>query len=123
MKKIFLYTLALVATFATFSCSDKDEEGYSASSYRLVRPIFRTNLTVSNGSNDPYLCKLVGGENGNSIQLYWSRVNGAKACEGESGDQCGSKDGAPVYSAKSYRAVGEEGHWKSRRYLANGGYT
>lgn len=79
MKKIFLYTLALVATFATFSCSDKDEEGYSASSDRLVRPIFRTNLTVSNGSNDPYLCKLVGGENGNSIQLYWSRVNGAKA--------------------------------------------
>jgi hypothetical protein len=79
MKKLFLYTLALVATFAAFSCSDKDDNDYAESSDRLVRPIFRTNLTVSNGSNDPYLCKLVGGENGNSIQLYWSRVEGAKA--------------------------------------------
>lgn len=78
MKKLFLYTLALVATFATVSCSDDDDTGYSASADRLARPIFRTNLTVTNGSNDPYLCKLVGGENGNSIQLYWSRIQGAK---------------------------------------------
>ena len=79
MKKSILYTLALFATFATFSCSEKDVDGYSASSDRLVRPIFRTNLTVANGSNDPYLCRLIGGENGNSIQLYWSRVDGAAA--------------------------------------------
>jgi len=79
MKKIFLYTLALAASFATFSCSDKDDSSYEASSDRLVRPIFRTNLTMAAGSNDPYLCKLVGGEHGNSIQLYWSRVEGAKA--------------------------------------------
>ena len=79
MKKSILYTLALFATFATFSCSEKDDDGYSASSDRLVRPIFRTNLTVANGSNDPYLCRLIGGENGNSIQLYWSRVDGAAA--------------------------------------------
>lgn len=75
MKKLFLYTFALLATFGTFSCSDKDEASYEASSDRLMRPIFRTNLTVSNGSNDPYLCKLMGL---NSIQLYWSRINDAK---------------------------------------------
>lgn len=80
MKRIFLYALAIVTSFAVFSCSDKDDnESYSAENDRLVRPFFRTNLTVSNGSNDPYLCRLVGGEHGNSIQLYWSRVNGAQA--------------------------------------------
>jgi hypothetical protein len=77
MKKLFLYTFALLATAATVSCSDKDEASYEASSDRLMRPIFRTNLTVQNGSNDPYLCKLIGGDNGNTIQLYWSRINGA----------------------------------------------
>ncbi len=78
MKKIFLYTFALLATLGTFSCSDKDEASYEASSDRLMRPIFRTNLTVSNGSNDPYLCKVVGL---NSIQLYWSRIEGATGYE------------------------------------------
>ena len=76
MKKLFLYTFALLATFSTFSCSDKDEASYEASSDRLMRPFFRTNLTVSNGSNDPYLCKLMGL---NSIQLYWSRIEGASS--------------------------------------------
>lgn len=75
MKKILLYTFALLTTFATFSCSDKDDYSYDASNDRLMRPIFRTNLTVANGSNDPYLCKCL---NRNSIQLYWSTINGAK---------------------------------------------
>jgi hypothetical protein len=79
MKKIFQLSLAFVAALTVVSCSDKDESSYTAENDRLMRPIFRTNLTVSNGSNDPYLCHLVGGEHGNSIQLYWSRVEGAQA--------------------------------------------
>ncbi len=80
MKKFFLYALAFVSSFAVFSCSDKDDEAdYTAENDRLMRPIFRTNLTVAAGSNDGYLCRLIGGEHGNSIQLNWSRVNGAQA--------------------------------------------
>ena len=75
MKKILLYTFALLAAAATFSCSDKDSNGgYDESSDRLMRPFFRTNLTIANGSNDPYLCKCIGL---NSIQLYWSQIQGA----------------------------------------------
>lgn len=79
MKKIFLYALAIAASLSIYSCSDKDDESYTAANDRLMRPIFRTNLTVSAGSNDGYLCRLVGGEHGNSIQLNWSRVTGAQA--------------------------------------------
>lgn len=77
MKKLFLYTIVLLTSFVTYSCSDKDGYSYDESSDRLMRPIFRTNLTVGAGSNDPYLCKLIGGEHGNSIQLYWSRIENA----------------------------------------------
>ena len=74
MKKILLYSFALLTTFAIFSCSDKNDYSSTAENDRLMRPIFRTNLTVANGSNDPYLCKCVGR---NSIQLYWSTIQGA----------------------------------------------
>ena len=75
MKKLLLYSFALLATFATFSCSDKDEASYEASSDRLMTPVFRTNRTISKGGSDPYLCQVVGR---NSMQLYWSQVKGAK---------------------------------------------
>ena len=47
MKKLFLYTFALLATFGTFSCSDKDEASYEASSDRLMRPIFAAMICAS----------------------------------------------------------------------------
>ena len=75
MKKVLLYSFALLATFATFSCTDKDEASYEASSDRLMTPVFRTNRTVSKGGSDPYLCQVIGR---NSMQLYWSQVKGAK---------------------------------------------
>ena len=75
MKKLLLYSFALLATFATFSCSDKDEASYEASSDRLMTPVFRTNRTISKGGRDPFLCQVVGR---NAMQLYWSQVKGAK---------------------------------------------
>ena len=101
MKQILLYTFALLATFATFSCSDKDEGySYDESSDRLMRPILRTNLTVSGGSNDPYLCKVVGL---NSIQLYWSKVEGATGYE--------------IRVATSQSVLGSEENWSSEKFL------
>ena len=75
MKKLLLYSFALLATFATFSCSDKDVASYEASSDRLMTPVFRTNRTISKGGSDPFLCQVVGR---NAMQLYWSQVKGAK---------------------------------------------
>ncbi len=77
MKKIFLYSLMLMTAFTVFSCKD-DDEGYLASSDRLIRPQFRTRYTVSAGSSDPDLCALRGR---NSIFLSWSMVNGASGYE------------------------------------------
>ena len=77
MKKIFLYSLMLLSTFAVFSCSDKDNE-VSASADRLMRPQFRTRYTVSAGSSDPDLCAV---RNLNSIFLSWSLIQDAEAYE------------------------------------------
>ena len=96
MKKILIYTFALLATFTTFSCTDKDEASYEASSDRLMQPIFRTRLTVSNGSNDPYLCKTVSGNHGNNnVQLYWSRIEGATGYQIKVSSLTGMANGAP----------------------------
>ena len=65
--------MALLASFATFSCSDK-EASFEPESDRLAQPVFRTQYTVMAGSNDPYLCKL---EGLNTAHLYWTRVEGA----------------------------------------------
>jgi len=78
MKKILLYSFALLTAFATVSCSDKDEASYDASSDRLMAPVFRTNRTVAKGQTDPYLCQVVGR---NNMQLYWSQVKGAMGYE------------------------------------------
>ena len=77
MKKIFLYALMLLSAFAIYSCKD-DDNGYSESADRLMRPQFRTRYTVSAGSSDPDLCALRGR---NSIFLSWSLVDGASAYE------------------------------------------
>jgi len=75
MKKLFLYTFAVLSAFGLYSCSDDDKvSGADEDTNRLISPTFRTNNTVIGGSNDPYLCKVVGL---NSIQLYWSTIEGA----------------------------------------------
>ena len=76
MKKIFLYAMALISTFAVFSCSDSDD--VDASADRLMRPQFRTRYTVSAGSSDPDLCEC---RNLNSIFLSWSMINDAESYE------------------------------------------
>jgi len=77
MKKIFLYSLMLLSAFTVYSCKDNDNS-YSESADRLIRPQFRTRYTVSAGSSDPDICALRGR---NSIFLSWSLVNDATAYE------------------------------------------
>ena len=67
----------LLTAFSVYSCKD-DDDSYSASSDRLIRPQFRTRYTVQAGSSDPDLCTLRGK---NSIFLAWSLVNDAAAYE------------------------------------------
>lgn len=66
----------LLSTFAIFSCSDDDS--FSASADRLMRPQFRTRYTVSAGSSDPDLCALRGR---NTIFLSWSKIRDAVGYE------------------------------------------
>lgn len=74
MKKIQSYLLILIAMFAMAACSDQTSNGSADSDAdRLMMPQFRNRYTVNAGSNDPYICGVVGL---NSIQLYWSRVDG-----------------------------------------------
>jgi hypothetical protein len=67
----------LLTAFSVYSCKD-DDDSYSASADRLIRPQFRTRYTVQAGSSDPDLCALRGK---NSIFLAWSLVDGASAYE------------------------------------------
>ena len=67
----------LLSAFAVYSCKD-DDNSYSESADRLIRPQFRTRYTVSAGSSDPDLCALRGR---NTIFLSWSLVNGATGYE------------------------------------------
>lgn len=56
------------------ACSDQTSNGTAEpDADRLMQPQFRNRYTVNAGSNDPYICGVVGL---NSIQLYWSRVGG-----------------------------------------------
>ena len=60
--------------FAMAACSDQTSNGTAEpDADRLMQPQFRNRYTVNAGSNDPYICGVVGL---NSIQLYWSRVGG-----------------------------------------------
>lgn len=77
MKKVLLYSLMLLAGFATYSCSDNDNS-FDSSSDRLMRPAFRTRYTVSAGTNDPYLCEV---RNINQIFLAWNLIKDAEAYE------------------------------------------
>ena len=77
MKKILLYSLMLLSTFAIFSCSDDDNLA-SENADRLMRPQFRTRYTVSAGSSDPDICDVKGL---NTIFLSWSKVRDAVGYE------------------------------------------
>ncbi len=76
MKKILLYSLMLLSTFAVFSCSDDDN--IDAASDRLMRPQFRTRYTVAAGTSAIDLCQV---KNINQVFLAWSKVDGASAYE------------------------------------------
>lgn len=67
----------LLSAFAVYSCKD-DDNSYSESADRLMRPQFRTRYTVSAGSSDPDICDL---RNRNTIFLSWSLVDNATGYE------------------------------------------
>jgi len=79
MKKIFLYSLALLSALSFNACSDDDDNGAgTSSSDRLFRPMFRCDNNTGKGDNDPYNCTVV---NTNDAQLYWYTVDDAVAYE------------------------------------------
>lgn len=69
MKKIFLYTLMLLSSFAFYSCSDKDNGG---SPDRQFMTMFRIQDNANVNDTDPYYCKVTGL---NTANLYWYKVN------------------------------------------------
>ena len=55
MKKILLFSLALMTVMSFYSCKDDDNKGGSAAdATRLFRPMFRTDNNTGKGSTDPY---------------------------------------------------------------------
>ena len=79
MKKIFLLSMALLATLSFYSCKDDDNKGGSAADAdRLFRPMFRTDNNTGKGSTDPYNSVSF---DRNNVHLYWYLVQDAKAYE------------------------------------------
>jgi hypothetical protein len=79
MKKILLFSLALMTAMSFYSCKDDDNKGGSAAdASRLFRPMFRTDNNTGKGSTDAYNSVVV---DRNNIHLYWYLVNDAKAYE------------------------------------------
>ena len=72
MKKIFLYTLALLTSVSFYSCSD-DDESSAPESEREFMTMFRCEETTGRGSDDPYRCQV---EALNDVHLYWYAVDG-----------------------------------------------
>ena len=76
MKKILLYSLALLTTLSIWSCKDDDDSVAEAD--RLFRPMFRNDQNTGKGSTDPYNCTIL---DRNSAHLYWYLVKDAVAYE------------------------------------------
>lgn len=72
MKKIFLYTLALLTSVSFYSCSD-DDDSSAPESEREFMTMFRCEETTGRGSDDPYRCQV---EALNDVHLYWYAVDG-----------------------------------------------
>nr|MBP7472078.1 hypothetical protein [Prevotella sp.] len=69
MKKLILYTLALLSTMSFFSCSDDDS--VSSGADREFMTMFRKDDNTGKGDTDPYNCQV---ENMNDVHLYWYGV-------------------------------------------------
>jgi len=80
MKKIFLLSMALLATMSFYSCKDQIDQSYKGSETidRLSRPAFRCDNNTGKGSNDPYNSVIV---DNNTATLYWNIVNDAVGYE------------------------------------------
>ena len=77
MKKLFIYSMMLMATLSIFSCKD-DDISESANRDKLFRPAFRKDDNTGKGSTDPYNCAIV---DLNTAHLYWYTVDDAVAYE------------------------------------------
>ena len=77
MKKLFIYSMMLMATLSIFSCKD-DDISESANRDKLFRPAFRTDVNTGKGSTDPYNCAIT---DLNTAHLYWYTVDDAVAYE------------------------------------------
>jgi len=79
MKKIFLYSLALLSTLTFWSCKDDNKAtGDYEDSDRLPRPMFICDNNTNKGSDYTYNCQII---DKNTASLYWYTVQGAAAYE------------------------------------------
>ena len=72
MKKILIFSLALLATLSFYSCKDDDNKSSTSTEDRLSRPMFRKDDNTGKGSNDPYNTVIT---DYNTANLYWYVVN------------------------------------------------
>ncbi|MBQ9357671.1 MAG: hypothetical protein IJT98_10355 [Prevotella sp.] len=78
MKKIFLFSLALLTSMSFYSCKDNEEENASSvSAERLFRPMFRCENNTGK-STDPYNSVIT---DYNTANLYWYIVDDAVGYE------------------------------------------
>ena len=106
MKKIFLLSLALLATLSFYSCKDDDNKGGSAADAdRLFRPMFRTDNNTGKGSTDPYNSVPF---DRNNVHLYWYLVQDAKAYELKWSTQAAVANGEQAWIDAENRVDGKE---------------
>ncbi len=77
MKKLFLYSMMLMAILSVESCQDNDISE-AANRDKLFRPAFRTDNNTGKGDADPYNCTIT---DLNTAHLYWYTVDDAVGYE------------------------------------------
>ena len=106
MKKILLFSLALIAALSFYSCKDdKNDGGSAADADRLFRPMFRIDNNTGKGSTDPYNSVVV---DRNNVHLYWYLVNDAKAYEVKWSTQAHVANGEQAWIDAENRIDGKE---------------
>jgi hypothetical protein len=106
MKKILLFSLALMTALSFYSCKDdKNDGGSAADADRLFRPMFRIDNNTGKGSTDPYNSVVV---DRNNVHLYWYLVNDAKAYEVKWSTQAHVANGEQAWIDAENRIDGKE---------------
>ncbi len=105
MKKILLFSLALMTAMSFYSCKDDNNGGSAADATRLFRPMFRTDNNTGKGSTDPYNSVVV---DRNNIHLYWYLVNDAKAYEVKWSTQAHVANGEQAWNDAESHIDGKE---------------